>query len=124
MNYFQKMVCFSMFLDNYINIIKYFVKSDRHTFLDDEKNLDKKLKIFSEGNIKYSFDYDIDINALKNDKNKKLQILNKRRESLESKLNNQNFIKKAPEEVVVSTKNELKNIQKEIFEINKALESL
>ena len=92
--------------------------------MDDEKNLDKRLKIFSEESIQYSFDYDIDINELKNDKNKKLQTLNKRRENLESKLNNQNFIKNAPEEVVVSTKNELKNIQKEISEINKALQSL
>ena len=92
--------------------------------MDDEKTLDKKLKIFSEENIQYSFDYDIDINELKKDKNKKLQILNKRLENLDSKLNNQNFIKNAPEEVVVSTKNELKNIQKEILEINKALESL
>ena len=38
--------------------------------------------------------------------------------NLESKLNNQNFIKNAPVEVVDSAKNELKNIQKEIFEIN------
>jgi len=114
----------SEFLDNYIDMIKYFVKSDNHIFLDDEKNLDKRLKIFSEDNIQYSFDYDIDINELKRDKNKKLQTLNKRRENLESKLNNQNFIKNAPEEVVISTKNELMNIQKEIFEINKALESL
>ena len=101
-------------------MIKYFVKSDNHIF-DDDKNLDKKLKIFSEENIQYSFDYDIDVNELKNDKNKKLQSLNKRRENLESKLNNQNFITRAPEEVIISTKNELKNVKKEIFEINKAL---
>ena len=102
-------------------MIKYFVKSDNHVFLDDEKNLDKKLKIFSEESIQYSFDYVIDINEIKRDKNKKLQILNKRQQNLESKLNNQNFIKKAPEEVIFSTKNELKNIQEEIFEISKTL---
>ena len=55
-------------------------------------------------------------------KNKKLQNFKQKKRNLESKLNNQNFIKKAPEEVVLSAKNELKNIQKEIFEINKSLD--
>ena len=100
-------------------MIKYFVKCDNHTFFDEAKDLDKKLKIFSEENIQYSFDYDIDINEVKIDKNKKLQTLIKRQENLESKLNNQNFIKKAPETVVTHAKNELKNIQKEIFDIEK-----
>ena len=50
-----------------------------HTFFDDEKNLDKKLKIFSSENIQYSIDYDIDIDAVKKDKDKKLQTLIKRK---------------------------------------------
>ena len=42
------------------------MKCDNHIFLDDEKNLDKKLKIFSSENIQYSLDYDIDIDEVKN----------------------------------------------------------
>ena len=47
-----------------------------------------------------------------------------KREKFSVLANNQNFIKNAPEEVVISTKNELMNIQKEIFEINKSMENL
>ena len=61
---------------------------------------------------------------LKIDEDKKLQTLNKRKENLESKLNNQNFIKKAPKQVVTQAKNELKNIQKEILDIKNVLDNL
>ena len=37
------------------------MKCDNHTFLDEAKDLDKKLKIFSSENIQYAIDYDIDI---------------------------------------------------------------
>ena len=93
-------------------------------FLNDVKNVDSKLKVFSSENIQYSIDYHIDIKSVKRDKEKKLQILNKRRESLESKLNNQQFITKAPDNIVKASKNELKNIQNEILEVKKALDSL
>ena len=86
------------------------------------KNVDTKLKVFSSENIQYSIDYDIDIKYVKRDKDKKLQTLNKRRDNLESKLNNQQFITKAPKDIVTTTKNELKNIQKEILEVKKALD--
>jgi valyl-tRNA synthetase len=114
----------SDFLNNYIDIIKSFVKCDSHMFLNDVKNVDSKLKVFSSENIQYSIDYHIDIKSVKRDKEKKLQILNKRRESLESKLNNQQFITKAPDNIVKASKNELKNIQNEILEVKKALDSL
>ena len=114
----------SEFLNDYIGIIKYFVKCESHIFLDNEKNLDNNLKIFSSGNIRYSIDYDIDINAVKKDKEKKLQTLNNRKENLESKLSNQNFVTKAPEAVVVAAKKELEKVQNEILEIRKSLDSL
>ena len=110
----------SEFLNDYIDIIKYFVKCDSHIFLNNEKNLDNNLKIFSSGNIRYSIDYDIDVDAVRKDKDKKLVTLHKRKNNLESKLNNQNFIKKAPKDVVAATIKELKNVQEEILEINKA----
>ena len=37
-----------------------------HTFLDEAKDLDKKLKIFSSENIQYAIDYDINIDSVKN----------------------------------------------------------
>ena len=46
---------------------------------------------------------------------KKLQTLNKRKENLESKLNNQNFIKKAPKQVVDSSKKRTKKYSKRDF---------
>ena len=54
----------------------------------------------------------LDIDAVKKDKDKKLQTLNKRKENLESKLNNQNFITKAPEAVVVCSKKRIKKSSK------------
>ena len=114
----------SEFLNDYIGIIKYFVKCESHIFLDNEKNLDNNLKIFSSENIRYSIDYDIDTDAVKKDKEKKLQTLNNRKENLESKLSNQNFVTKAPQAVVVSAKKELEKVQNEILEIRKSLDSL
>jgi valyl-tRNA synthetase len=50
--------------------------------------------------------------------------LNNRKENLESKLSNQNFVTKAPQAVVVSAKKELERIQNGILEIRKSLDSL
>ena len=106
-------------MTSYIDTIKYFVKCDSHIFLDDTSNLDNKLKIFSSGNVQYSIDYDIDVDAVRKDKDKKLVTLHKRKNNLESKLNNQNFIKKAPKDVVAATIKELKNVQEEILKSTK-----
>lgn len=114
----------SKFLNDYIGIIKYFVKCNNHIFFDEVKDLDKKLKIFSLEDIQYAIDYDINIDSIKIVEDKKLQTLNKRKMNLESKLNNQNFIKKAPKEVVTQAQSELKNIQKEILDIKNALDNL
>jgi len=114
----------SKFLNDYIDIIKYFVKCNKHIFLDDAKDLDKKLKIFSLENIQYAIDYDLNIDSIKIVEGKKLQTLNKRKVNLESKLNNHNFIKKAPKDVVTNAQSELKNIQKEILDIKNALNNL
>ena len=65
----------SILLNILLNVI-------HHTFFDDAKNLDKKLKIFSSENIQYAIDYDIDIDSVRKDEDKKLQTLIKRKENL------------------------------------------
>ena len=85
------------------------------------------MSLFKEKKLKHSTPktkFRVTIDAKHKDKMQEFENNKLSLSDLESKLNNQNFIKKAPEEVIISTKIELKNIQKEIFEINKALEGL
>ncbi len=66
----------------------------------------------------------IDINAEIERNKKQIQKLEKEGSSISAKLNNENFIKKAPSEVIEETKNNLLGIESQINRINQVIKEL
>jgi len=90
------------------------------------KDLNKSsASLILEGELfKIYFEEDVDLNRVKDTLNKKLDKLKKEMDKINHRLNNKNFVEKAPAELIDQEKTTFNNLEKDVKKIQLTLENL
>ncbi len=74
--------------------------------------------------FKIYFEEDVDLNRVKDNLQKKLDKLNKEMDKINQRLGNNNFVEKAPVELIDQEKTNFNNLEKDVKKIQLTLENL
>jgi len=74
--------------------------------------------------FKIYFEEDVDLNRVKDTLDKKLDKLKKEMDKINHRLNNKNFVEKAPAELIDQEKTTFNNLEKDVKKIQLTLENL
>ena len=74
--------------------------------------------------FKIYFEEDVDLNRVKDNLQKKLDILNNEMDKINQRLHNNNFVEKAPSELIDKEKTNFNNLEKDVKKIQLTLENL
>tara|TARA_B100000214_G_scaffold364864_1_gene331944 strand:- start:387 stop:1352 length:966 start_codon:yes stop_codon:yes gene_type:complete len=74
--------------------------------------------------FKIYFEEDVDLNRVKDNLQKKLDLLNKEMDKINQRLHNNNFVEKAPSELIDKEKTNFNNLEKDVKKIQLTLENL
>ena len=95
-----------------------------NNFLDGEKNKPSANLVIAGDIFKIYFDKGIDLNLIKDNLSQKHNKLSKELESISKKLDNKNFIERAPKHIVEQEKNTYNELKSDIDKINLTIKSL
>ena len=121
--YFKESKKIKKFISNNIEIIKQVGRVNNVNFKSDENNAIIEIIILKE-KIGLKFKTNIDLNSQKNKLTEKLNILERKIFSLNQKLNNKNYLKKAPKIIVNNDKSLLKDLKIEQINLKSIVSSI
>ena len=111
------------YINNNIEIIKQVGRVNNVNFKAEENNSIIEIIILKE-KIGLKFETNIDLNSQKNKLTEKLNILERKIFSLNQKLNNKNYLKKAPKIIVNNDKSLLKDLKIEQIKLKSIVSSI
>ena len=121
--YFQESKKIKKFINNNMEIIKQVGRVNNIVLKPDESNLIIQIIILKE-KIGLKFETNIDLNSQKDKLVNKLNELEKKIFSLNEKLNNKNYVKKAPKDIVTNDKFLLKDLKIEQTKLKSIVSSI
>jgi len=121
--YFQESKKIKKFINNNMKIIKQVGRVNNIVLKPDESNLIIQIIILKE-KIGLKFETNIDLNSQKDKLVNKLNELEKKIFSLNEKLNNKNYVKKAPKDIVTNDKFLLKDLKIEQTKLKSIVSSI
>ena len=121
--YFQESKKIKKFINNNMKIIKQVGRVNNIVLKPDESNLIIQIIILKE-KIGLKFETNIDLNSQKDKLINKLNELEKKILSLNEKLNNKNYVKKAPKDIVTNDKFLLKDLKIEQTKLKSIVSSI
>ena len=121
--YFKESKKIKKFINNNIDIIKQVGRVNNIVLKSDVNNSIIQIILLKE-KIGLKFETNIDLNSQKDKLTNKLDELEKKIISLEQKLNNQNYVKKAPKNIVANDKVLLKDLTIELTKLKSIVSSI
>jgi valyl-tRNA synthetase len=121
--YFKESKKIKKFINNNIDIIKQVGRVNNIVIKSDVNNSIIQIILLKE-KIGLKFETNIDLNSQKDKLANKLDELEKKIISLEQKLNNQNYVKKAPKNIVANDKVLLKDLTIELTKLKSIVSSI
>jgi valyl-tRNA synthetase len=121
--FFQDSNKIKKFINNNIDIVKQVGRVNNIVLQQDLNNSIIQIIILKE-KMGLKFEKNIDLSSQKDKLTKKLNELEKKIVSLEQKLNNKNYIKKAPKDIVANDKILLKDLKIELIKLKSIVSSI